>query len=100
MDEENAGAQEAKQGGCFKHGVYSQTEVAEIQAEMGSSEGESQAQQAPQQDHAKAGWLDWHLADAGLNECRHGSVPLRSTAAAHLFQTRPAIFPIEQVKDC
>jgi hypothetical protein len=55
MGQENAGTQQAKQGRCFKHGGYSQTQVAEIQAEMGSAKGESQAEQAPKQDHAETG---------------------------------------------
>jgi hypothetical protein len=36
VGDENAGAQQAKQSCCFEHGVYSRTEGAEIQAEMGS----------------------------------------------------------------
>jgi hypothetical protein len=72
VGEENAGAQQAKQGRCFEHGVYSRTEGTEIEAEMGSSKRESEAKQAPQQDHTEAGYADRCRADAALNECRHG----------------------------
>jgi hypothetical protein len=72
VGEENADAQQAKQGGCFEHGVYSRTEVAEIQAEMSRSKRESEAKQAPEQDHAKAGCTHRRLADPALNQCRHG----------------------------
>jgi hypothetical protein len=97
VGDENAGAQQAKQSCCFEHGVYSRTEGAEIQAEMGSYKRQSDAKQAPQKDHTEAGRPDGDLADAALNECRHGFAPLRSAAAAHFFQTCPAIFPIDQV---
>jgi hypothetical protein len=78
---------------------YSRTKSAEIQAEMGSSKRQGEAKQAPQQDHTEAGRANENLAGAALNECGHGFRSPSSTAA-HFFQASPAIFPIEQVKDC
>ena len=67
---------------------------------MGGGKGKRDADEAPQQNHAKPGSVSRKLAKGGLNECSHNCSPLRSAVATHLFQTSPAILAIEQIKDC
>jgi hypothetical protein len=81
MNQENRGAHQAKQGGCFEHGtnsltgVYALIQGAEIEAEMGGGEGNGDSDEAPQQEHAKTGRIQLGPANGGLNECGHGDLP-------------------------
>src|SRR6185312_4359211 len=62
VGDEDAGTQQAQQGGCFKHGTYSLAQCAEVQAEMARGKGEGETNQAPRQDHIETRSADGDFA--------------------------------------